>query len=333
MSQQCPSYTCELPTDYITSDTCIYYNPSLAIPTYYASPCYDLNNNYCPPTYLSNSTCTTPPHIIDLKYPGEKCHTDEDCGPYSTGCSNQVCQGLKQGSICKSHSYCMPGLRCDQTCKAQLEIGSNGCKSDFDCVNNAGCDKNNNEDTGTCIEYWTLDNSQAVGQCLNYSNWLCKSSTCLGSQCVEAASSSKLPTGCYKDSDCVSSNSQITSQCICGKNRNANMYCGLFYGDLYYVEYFNIARHWLASKLFVKCNTERRLSYVCVGDWWDRKQSYLMNYYYYYSSWYPVVYEYEDCIGEIYLAGFLNVKSLLKNILQIEAYSEYWFVWLSVYFL
>lgn len=312
----CSAYTCELPTDYITSETCIYYNPSLAISTYYASPCYDLNRNYCPASFKSNSTCTVPPHIIDLKYPGEKCHTNEDCGSFSTGCYKQVCQGLKSGAKCKSHSYCMPGLRCDKTCIPQIEISGIGCKSDLDCVNNAGCDIKDNE--GTCIEYWTLNDLESIGQCVNNSNWLCKSSTCLGKQCVPAVESLKVPQGCYKDEDCISSNSAINGQCVCGKNRNANMYCNLFYGDLYFVQYFNISKNWMASGIYEKCNTSRRFNYVCVGDWWDRKQSYLMNYYYYYSSLYPSVFEYEDCIGKVYLPSFLNVKALLSNILVIE---------------
>jgi hypothetical protein len=67
-----------------------------------------------------------------------------------------------------------------------------------------------------------------------------------------------------------------------------------------------------------KCNTMRRFSYVCAGDWWDRRASYLLNYYYFYSTQFPSVVEYDECIGRIYLQEFLQVKELLKNILVVE---------------
>ena len=317
-AEVCPAFTCELPTDYIEESTCVFFKEDLAVPTYYASKCFDLNKSFCPPAYGKNSTCTSQPKALVLKYPGEKCHSDDDCGEFTKGCKGQVCQGIVKGQSCKGHEYCNPGLRCAGTCLDQLKIGSSGCKSDFDCENSAGCNISPSSPSGTCIEYFSLTDFSILSSCQNNTNFLCSSSSCSSKQCVPAATSSSIPSKCQQDSDCGSSDSSVQGTCLCGRNRNGNKYCSLLPGDKWNQLYFGLSKKWFHSGFVHKCNSARRFSYVCAGDWWDRKSSYLMNYYLFFSTQFPSVVEFDECIGEIYLRQFLDVRAMLDNILVID---------------
>lgn len=313
-SQVCEAYTCKHVSDYFLQNTCIYYTNISAIPTYYASTCYDSQASYCPPVQNSNSTCTLPPKVKYLKYPGEKCHSDLDCNEFSTGCVKQTCMGKSLGENCLGHEYCNPGLKCSQTCALQLPIGNSQCTTDFDCVNNAGCNKAENENFGTCVEYFSLQANTLIKNCIENSSPLCESNSCKNSQCIDPVQSVNVPQKCKKNSDCVSTDQSLNSECRCGKNRNGNSYCDLFYGDKAYLKYFEIVKEWQKSGFVMKCNTVRRFSPVCAGDRWDRKQSYYMNYYLYYSSQFADVVEFDLCIGKIYLAEYLEVKGFLNDI-------------------
>ena len=310
----CSSYTCKLPTDYFLLNTCIYYKNSSIIPTYYAAPCYDLNNNYCPPSIKSNSTCTSAPVVQYLRYPGEKCYSVSDCGSYAINCIDQTCTGRLNGEICTGHEYCSPGLRCNSTCIPQLNTGETGCLTDYDCNNYCGCDISLASQSGACIKYWSLKNGDSVKSCINNTNFLCASSTCNGNQCVAGPISSVYPKKCYTNEDCSSNTANIFGTCTCGKNRNANSYCTLFNGDQPYQNYFAILQQWHSSVFVSMCNTIRRFSYICAGDRWDRKQSYYMNYYLYYSNQFPEIIEFDSCIGDVYLSEYLQVKDFLYDI-------------------
>jgi hypothetical protein len=315
----CPAYTCKLPTDYFIPGTCVFYKSSSAVPTYYSLPCSDRVLSYCPPMASSNSSCTVPAGVLSLKYPGEKCHSDADCGPFSTGCVGQTCQGLSLGQACANSSYCAPGLRCNGTCQRQLAVGESGCSLDQDCENTAGCSLPDGASEGTCITYWSLADFATTDSCDNFTNLLCQSATCSGKQCVAAYNSTSIPLRCNSDQDCGASTTGVPGKCVCGMNRNANMYCMLFYGDKPYVSYFGIVKNWHKSGYVNRCNTERRFSYVCAGDWWDRKQAYFMNYYYYQSREYPNVVEFDQCVGEVFLETFLQTQALLGNIRNIAS--------------
>jgi hypothetical protein len=302
----CPIYRCKLLNDYFSPEVCLYYDNSSITPAYYGKVCLDDQRSYCSPTIESNSTCEAPPNTQGVKYPGEKCHYNTDCNEYSIRCENQLCLGRNEGEDCKSHAECSPGLRCSSTCTRQIETGQGGCYTDYDCVNYSGCDILQNSSTpGKCIEYWSLPETAAIKSCINNTNFLCASSTCSGTQCIPAVQSGQIPNRCYTDQDCTN-NSEVPGKCLCGKNRNANMYCGLFYGDFPYQNYFSILKSWHQTAYLSKCNTVRRFSYVCAGDYWDRKQAYNMNYYYYNSFHFPDIIEFDDCIGQIYLSDYVN---------------------------
>lgn len=311
----CQAYTCKLPIDYFVNDTCVMYRNTTIVPTYYIRTCTDQKYSFCPPSEKSNSTCTELPFVTNYKYPGEKCHYNQECDPHLYGCEDETCQGKSLGGLCDEHSDCNPGLRCfEGICNKQIDIGITGCKTDYDCVNNAGCDNSNSATEGTCIKYWSLTDNSFISSCENYSNFLCKSSTCRENSCVPAFKSSKIPKKCSTDVDCISSDTVATSTCTCGKNQNANKYCALFYGDDPYLKYLELLQIWVNSLYVFQCNTERRFSYICAGDRWDRKKSYYMNYYLYFSQEFPSVIEYNDCVAQVYLSDFLFVKGLLENI-------------------
>jgi hypothetical protein len=102
----------------------------------------------------------------------------------------------------------------------------------------------------------------------------------------------------------------------------------LLTGDKWFQSYFKLVKEWQKSGLVEKCNTVRRFSDVCAGDWWDRQAAYLMNYYFFYSTQFPSVVEFDECIGEVYLKEFLQVKSLLKNILVVEDLALVNLIWI-----
>ena len=80
--------------------------------------------------------------------PGNNCNFNYECT--SNDCFKGKCRGLEKSASCDSHIDCDVKLRCDETflCDYQLRTGEKFCRTDFDCVNNAGCLN------GICTKYF-----------------------------------------------------------------------------------------------------------------------------------------------------------------------------------
>lgn len=135
-------------------------------------------------------------------FTGENCTFDIEC--LSNMCYNNKCNAAVVGNSCVA-GQCEAGLYCNEmhVCVAQMPIGTRQCTSDYQCVNNAGCDLDSLK-VGICRRYFTAEAGSRVacGSTLGDVNILCQSGTAVVDTfspgycvCVEAPTSlASLPT-------------------------------------------------------------------------------------------------------------------------------------------
>ena len=310
--QSCSSYTCKTSSQTFSSDTCIFYDPPSD--KYYTSPCP--SSFTCNISSSSNSTCLQSPEYTYSRYPGEKCNIPQDCLlSLSLGCINNRCIGGSLSAPCASSSVCNPGLRChNSTCTAQLQVGLVGCLSDSDCVNFAGCL------LGTCTVYFSIPTYGPVAECNNFKSAFCSSGMCQGDYCVDAQrTSGGVPKKCKDDSDCFTSQG-LGGQCSCGLNGKATQYCSLFTGDSDYASYLQLMQEWHGTYMILQCNTLRRFSAQCMGDYWDRPSAVAYGYYLARTMMFPLVSNFETCVGEVYLTEYLASKKAYDSVFDGGVY-------------
>ncbi|CAG9336296.1 unnamed protein product [Blepharisma stoltei] len=284
----CPKYFCK-PNDMVfTTGTCVYENESTE--SFYVQKC---NSDYvCDMQYPVNYTCIIPPYFSGSN-PGEKCNTLADCSQYCTNCTNNICLGVSLNSNCQYHLQCNPGLACssNNVCIAQIPIGGYGCRSDYDCVNTAGCNSTYGQ-LGSCLSYFSIPPHQYVGLCNGGQSSLCSSISCAsnGQQylcTIPLLSASATPVSCLSNSDCLSTSDpffnppfSLQGYCSCGLNSNGISYCPLSPGDALYLKYLNQYQKWIMSPEINKCNTVDRFDTACISNWWDNKNfTTFMNYF------------------------------------------------------
>lgn len=307
-SKTCNKYSCKPDSMQFSGKDCIAYIQN----TFYLKPCSMTDSDYyCPPiTSPGNSTCTNPRIPVTKAYVGEPCSYDEMC--YTNNCKNYFCYGFDQGESCADSSECNAGLYCKaNVCKNQIPAGGLGCKSDYDCVNSAGCN------FGTCISYLNLKEGSVLDSCPNNYNRLCASTSCTGTMCLPALTSSiSKPRTCSNDENC-SSNSwkdfSINSKCRCGFNPSGQSYCDLLPGDIEYQKYLQNLKAWITSPGILKCNTLRRFSDECMWQFWDIPIYDEYQYYAMFVANYPLIQNNDDCILKIYTLDYYNSKRLYDH--------------------
>ena len=306
--------------------TCVLYNSTDA--TFNVNPCSagPSNKTYCPasdPQKINNYTCEVPPKPTPpTLYPGDKCEK-YNCtyGTCQFKDDIQICEGISKGQNCTKTEECNPGLYCHEinkqkVCTPLVKEGGN-CTSDYDCLNNLGCDiKSGENQTGTCKKYFSIKDRAEVQSCnMNLlRNILCQSNFCDEKNgtyyCASPVSSnSSVPTPCESREDCESTletffDSTYTSRCECGLNKNGTKYCSLLPGDKESKEFHDIAQNWVSSSAISKCHTHQRGSMQCMYDWWNLADASTFKYYQSRSLNWPKLQNTEDCVVKVYLKDY-----------------------------
>jgi hypothetical protein len=276
-SQTCPTYSCHAGGRNISPE-CGYADSNGNV---ILQACDYTNSSYCDTsgTITNGYYCSSVrSYVKPLAYPGEPCAINSDC--LSGSCVSKVCQGLKPGSFCTSHSDCTVGTYCGPafTCVFQLPFGS-PCASDYECRNNLACNRTLFAE-GLCVNYFSLPNGSPVGLCIDLvtesvSN-LCQSGSCTllnpGFDSVGICSgpyyiqSLNFPQTCTQNSDCVGFNgvNKTTGSCSCGMDMYGNAYCDAFNGDPPALTVTSLwLIHTLSSSIF-NCHTLRRFDIFCL---------------------------------------------------------------------
>ena len=128
----CPTYSChEAGVDW--GDVC--FKP--VNDDYSFQICSDPLQPYCnlPPSASEPVKCSgLPERIVEPKYPGDHCTTNQEC--YSGSCVSNKCKGGTYASPCVSHIDCDVGTFCSSAgiCEAQKGL-QQVCYSDWECQN------------------------------------------------------------------------------------------------------------------------------------------------------------------------------------------------------
>jgi hypothetical protein len=284
------------------------------------------SDEYCPSieSFTETASCqpVLPSTIPDnSKYPGEYCEEDKDCK--TNKCSDKACVGEDEGSECLDNFECKPTLRCGEngTCVKLLEVGSTGCASDYDCVNNAGCNNLALETNGTCVTYYSLKTGDKLGKCESGFNLLCTSLSCKTSSdtgaagvCVDPDVSTTFPLECDQDSDCVSKTGGLGT-CTCGYNPLAKGYCELFYGDKPWQQVFELRRQMVSDTRYSeKCHTEARHNDECIKT---AKGTKFYNEYTVANQFamsYPKIYGNDNCAKYIYNQDYWEAYRYIEDL-------------------
>ena len=291
----CYRYKCSQDQVELPAEQCVYFTNN----TFLINPCdHWASDWYCPPVAPeTNSSCSYFPAISNVasSWPNEPCLYSETCVE-GLSCVNFKCAGLKQRSPCTAHDECAPGLACiKQKCWQQIPIGMQGCLTDYDCVNGAGCNQ------GQCVAYLSLEAGDPVYNCDNSVSLLCQTRACTEQRCVgNVTSQYELPHECQTDSDCMSEDGAFMTSCTCGMNPAGKSYCGLFLGDPLNVELTDIMKQWVTSKYINRCNTVRRFSLLCMVQVWFFAQYNLYNYYLNSVENYPQLQGIDDCTLRVF---------------------------------
>ena len=138
--------------------------------------------------------------------------------------------------------------------------------------------------------------------CENGESFLCQSGKCENGLCLPVLTNPYLPILCQEDSDCEVDG--FVSTCLCGTNPNGNMFCPLRGGDEPYKQYFELNKEWTLSNAKGYCNTNRRHSFDCAADRWDRgKANQIMNFSYFVQNYVSIV-EYDHCSKELFIPEY-----------------------------
>ena len=329
---RCPSYDCLQPshvTDFYS--TCLIYNASAL--TYSSLSCnnYFLLNNFCDTSSLdlkNSSTytvrCTPPSLNYTNLYPGEgPCFKNKNC--VSQICENYVCQGVEISSPCNYTYQCEQGLVCEGmdpslnetgTCSFALRPGHGLCTSDFDCVNNAGCDRNGEND-GLCRPYFSIPVGGEVLTCANHVSMVCETATCNTlangtSVCIYPYNSThKNPIPCSTGQECIDASKQVYSACICGMNNEAQAYCGPMPGDPVALGLIQVLKKWTQSLTILACSSERRWSLECMKNWQPELYDAVKEMMLQYMNFTSIV-DNEECTKEIFTYMYWDAVSDVK---------------------
>jgi len=313
----CSSYTCS--SSLIPGQCAVFANN-----TYNLTACssgYECN--------LSTMQCEVIP--VELSYPGESCKTNANCT--NNLCVDKVCSGSAQNETCDSDYSCNPGLYCGNSiCQTQLSIGSSGCKSDSQCVNNAFCGAN-----GVCTKYFSKANYESVASCdSSYNNWECASGTCYKfnettSICAPPLRSFAPPAiNCMSDSDCISMadsmyNFRFTTNCTCSYTAKPTSYCYAMPGDAVSRGYATAIQSWVSSKYISKCNTLRRFSIDCIKSvCTDQDLSLELQYFMVWTYYFPYIQNSPSCVRDVLATDYWTTEVAYNNYeVEGDDYDDY----------
>ncbi|CAG9327172.1 unnamed protein product [Blepharisma stoltei] len=316
----CPSYSCKTQAYSFQPQQCIYYQSN----HYYLNPCQSKVVPFCQPTLgLSNITCvnTPKPQLIGISLPGEMCTNDLSCD--SGVCDNGICNSLNYLGNCTIHDECNPGLYCSAgMCIFQLQVGQQGCTSDYMCINSAGCLLNTNG-VGVCKPYYSIAAGTQIPSCTNNVNLLCSSGLC-GTKagvayCAQSvASSTALPMACQTNADCVSkadSSLGITfnSVCQCSYSPKGTAYCGLFPGDSAYAQYITSLKAWYTSNYPGLCNTVRRSHPQCIKTYLSAQNANQLILSQNYIASYSQIQQNDNCTQYVYNQNYWQLYREVNN--------------------
>jgi hypothetical protein len=172
-----------------------------------------------------------------LRFPGEKCYTNEDCLKTDEGtgiCSSGHCTGIEEKHVCNTTAGCLAGLYCNTTfkrCFKQKEDGDE-CSSSSECANHLLCHRNKCQFALFSLESGTeLDEDDA-----NFNDYKCKFGLHWFGKCVSMVQ--ELPgdkdgfVECNYGETChyKYGNEQVYREdCACGFNAEGKGYCPLGY--------------------------------------------------------------------------------------------------------
>jgi hypothetical protein len=269
-----------------------------------------------------NVTCGPVPSPA-LLYPGDPCTNGQQC--ISGSCSNFTCRGVRAGGICVSSQDCIVGYYCVSsgyifTCQPLIQAYQYGCGSDFDCVNNCGCNFGSSGPPGQCIPYFSLGYGQSVPCSSSSLSYLCASGACyyqnsgyVGVCTPTPRSIASLPTSCTFSGQCTGTNRlgySFQGTCTCGFNPSATSYCTPFLGDPAGVTYLNtMFQYFTQNPNINSCQTTRRFSPDCFSL---GSQGLNYNYNkvyqdYLYFTLYPYLINNDPCVKATYTFTYWNL--------------------------
>ena len=212
-----------------------------------------------------------------LKFPGEKCTSDNICmrGNYNDigECKDGICTGHFEEEICKSNSDCNLGLFCNETIGICKKLKNKGeyCTNQYECKNNLGCMNN------TCVEYYSLQaGSYVEKKGIKDFKVLCKfgevderSGKCLDELKYYNVKPENIDSNgfvkCEINEICNYTsgddlNEIYTKKCECGFNKNGTSYCPLSheYNKDSWIKYFDIKKKYYSDE----CHTLKRFDCV-----------------------------------------------------------------------
>ena len=314
LSLVCISYKCGDPgagncASYISLNT-----------TYVLSPCPS-PLPYCPigslQPALSIPSSQQPPLTGLLA--GLPCTSASNC--LSDTCTAGFCTGTLLEASCTSSSECASNGYClGSQCVPLLSVGSD-CTDSSQCMHGSGCD------SGTCKEYFSVLDYEAISQenCdaeYNLSKF-CQSNACFISTasytfCIPAfKSKNKIPHECSSSTDCPSRDNVvgvIYGPCVCGGNPSGKAYCDNMAGDTYPQLYREIFIKYYEEGIGLMCNKGAD-SRDCAQAWWDKKNSARFSYYYFMLNYQLNIYQADSCALQVL---FPNYGSFLKNYKEFE---------------
>lgn len=311
----CPVYNCTS-----VSDPCGSYNPYSK--TYSLGSCP--SSQYCPsPSPTSNTTCQNVTASTGIAWGGEACNATFPCFGQlkckDNRCSMPALDGNCVGNFdCGSSQFC--GL--DGVCDDLVEIGGT-CTSDYECVQNAGCDVSITASVGVCTPYLSKAEGTPVANCASGFSLLCESSSCYesstGAVCMGLVQSTgPMPVQCSANSICSSTvdpvtNTVLSGLCTCGFTSTGASFCPAFPGDSIGIQYLSLLRKWTQSKSIRACNTQRRLDLYCIYSNWDTEDYLQYAMVYYEETMYSLIQANSPCVREVYTSTYWNAQAAYQN--------------------
>ena len=310
VSTQCAAFSCPTANfSWPSNSTCVLFNTiNFVRPcTLPATPFCNATSGLCQPAPANNIT-------TDPAWPGEKCNATIPC-QYGT-CNNTVCIGVLAGSNCTIHDQCDPGLYCGagDKCIPQIANLGTGCRSEFDCANNALCNMTTSSTNGTCYTVGSVGLGKVVTDCSGGVSHMCQTGVCtptnpvkkIGFCSAAVLTVEKQPQNCTSDTDCVGTDSSnyFLSKCQCGVNALGHGYCQPFLGDPPGVQMIATWRSALAAARM--CNTARRTSDGCLKNAKVYQGVFLAVYYY---ENYAQLQMNDDCIKRAFFNDYWMIPS------------------------
>ena len=267
--------------------------------------------------------CTPIPEFnITTVFPGEICAKTQEC--LYGECQENRCTGVLENQSCSSTSECAPGHFCDLTCKPQLFVGDNTCKSDFNCVNWAKCLTVDGATTGVCTEIYSLPVGETVNDCHEGVSQLCAFGSCIGElqgTCIEPlVNIAGYPHICDTDTQCVANvtGTFYEGQCECGFNPTGLAHCRPFIGDSPGVDMITQLKLFKDSGHWSECNSVRRFELECLAaTQWNRIYSQKMLKAVFDYVFHPTLYTIPDCLVEVFYSHYWTVINELGSMLLL----------------